>query len=119
LIATASRAPKRGRVDRNGYDTGKKINGKKRYILVDTAGSLLRSEVCPADVRDRDDGLLVPATVFGLDPFVRKLFAEAGYQGPKFANGAAVAFPGLSVEIVKRSDAVSGFEVLPCRWVVE
>ena len=73
----------------------------------------------PADVQDRDGGVLVLSTLFGLYPFLRKLFADAGYQGPKFANGATAAFPGLSIEIVKRSDTATGFKVLPRRWVVE
>jgi transposase len=80
---------------------------------------LLHAVVHPADIQDRDGGVLVLSTLFGLYPFLRKLFADAGYQGPKFANGAAAALPGLSIEIVKRSDAVTGFKVLPRRWVVE
>jgi transposase len=58
-------------------------------------------------------------TLFGLYPFLRKLFADAGYQGPKFRDALVKAMPGMSVEIVKRSDRASGFEVLPRRWVVE
>jgi transposase len=80
---------------------------------------LLHAVVHPADIQDRDGGVLVLSTLFGLYPFLRKLFADAGYQGPKFASGASVALPGLSIEIVKRSDAVTGFKVLPRRWVVE
>jgi transposase len=75
--------------------------------------------VHPANIQDRDGGVLVLSTLFGLYPFLRKLFADAGYQGPKFATGSAAAFPDLSVEIVKRSDAANGFKVLPRRWVVE
>jgi transposase len=48
-----------------------------------------------------------------------KLFADAGYQGPQFAEAVAMVLPHLSVEIVKRSDHASGFVVLPMRWVVE
>jgi transposase len=75
--------------------------------------------VHPADIQDRDGGILVMTTLFGLYPFLKKLFADAGYQGPKFRNELAKAMPGMSVEIVKRSDRASGFEVLPRRWVVE
>jgi transposase len=80
---------------------------------------LLHAVVHPADIQDRDGGVLVLSTLFGLYPFLRKLFADAGYQGPKFASGAAAAFPGLAIEIVKRSDTANGFEILPRRWVVE
>jgi len=51
--------------------------------------------------------------------FLRKLFADGGYQGPKFRTELAKVLPGLAVEIVKRSDTTQGFQVLPRRWVVE
>src|SRR6266700_709128 len=96
---------KRGaRVDPNGYDAGKKIKGKKRHILVDTVGLLLHAVVHPADIQDRDGGKLVLATLFGLHPFLRKLFADGGYQGPKFREAQKKILPLLITEIVKRSD---------------
>ena len=75
--------------------------------------------VHPADIQDRDGGVLVLATLFGMFPFLQKLFADAGYQGPQFHAAAATVLPKLSIEIVKRSDQAKGFEVLPKRWVVE
>jgi transposase len=111
---------KRGaRIDPNGYDAGKKIKGKKRHILVDTVGLLLHAVVHPADLRDRDGGKLVLATLFGLHPFLRKLFADGGYQGPKFRAAQKKILPHLVTEIVKRSHQARGFEVIPRRWVVE
>jgi hypothetical protein len=59
------------------------------------------------------------ATLFGMFPFLKKLFADSGYQGPKFAKGLAKVLPHLDIEIVKRSDQVSGFVVLPKRWIVD
>jgi hypothetical protein len=53
------------------------------------------------------------ATLFGMFPFLKTLFADSGYQGPKFAKGLAKVLPHLDIEIVKRSDHVSGFVVLP------
>src|SRR6195952_2201471 len=106
-------------IDPQGYDAGKKIKGKKRHLLVDTLGLMLHGIVHPADSQDRAGGGLVLSTLFGRFPFLTKLFADGGYQGPVFAKAAAHAMPGLSVEIVKRSDTASGFEVLPKRWVVE
>jgi len=79
----------------------------------------MHAVVHPADVQDRDGGVLVLATLFGLFPFLKTLFADAGYQGPKFRNELAKLLPRLAVEIVKRSDKAEGFEVLPRRWVVE
>src|SRR5271156_3206261 len=106
-------------IDPNGYDAGKKIKGKKRHILVDTLGLLLHAIVHPADIQDRDGGIFVMATLFGMFPFLKTLFADSGYQGPKFAKALAKVLPHLDVEIVKRSDRVSGFVVLPKRWIVE
>jgi transposase len=106
-------------IDPHGYDSGKKIKGKKRHILVDTVGLLLHPVVHPADIQDRDGGVLVLSTMFGLYPFLKLLFADGGYQGPKFREALAKALPALSVAIVKRSDTAQGFEVMPRRWVVE
>ena len=52
-------------IDPSGYDAGKKINGKKRHILVDTEGLLMHAVVHPADVQERDGGILVLATFSG------------------------------------------------------
>ena len=81
--------------------------------MVDTLGLLLHAIVHPADVQDRDGGTLLLSTLFGMYPFLLKLFADAGYQGPQFANAVAKRLPHLAVEIVKRSDQAKGFAVLP------
>ncbi len=80
---------------------------------------LLRSLVTAADVQDRDGGLALLATLFGLFPFLKKLFADSAYQGPVFQAGLASILPHLETEIVKRSDRVKGFAVQPKRWIVE
>ncbi|MDE3747264.1 MULTISPECIES: IS5 family transposase [Methylobacterium] len=107
------------RFDPPGYDAGKKIRGKKRHILVDTQGLLMHALVHPADIQDRDGGVLVMATLFGLYPFLLKLFADGGYQGPAFQDGLRKVCRTLTVEIVRRSDQAKGFAVLPKRWIVE
>jgi transposase len=107
------------RIGPSGYDAGKKVTGKKRHILVDTLGLLLHAIVHPADIQDRDGGVLLLSTLFGMYPFLVKLFADAGYQGTKFADAVAKHLPHLAIEIVKRSDQAKGFVVLPMRWVVE
>jgi len=106
-------------IDPPGYDAGKKIKGKKRHLLVDTLGLLLHAIVHPAHIQDRDGGVLVLSTLFGLFPFLQKLFADGGYQGPQFANAVVKILPSLEVEIVKRPDAAVGFEIVPKRWIVE
>jgi transposase len=72
-----------------------------------------------ADIQDRDGGALVMATWFGLYPFLLKLYADGGYQGPAFQSAVKIAMATVNVEIVKRSDQAKGFTVLPKRWVVE
>jgi transposase len=107
------------RIDPSGYDAGKKVKGKKRHILVDTLGLLLHAIVHPADIQDRDGGVLLLSDLFGMYAFLLNLFADGGYQGPRFADAVAKCLPQLTVEIVKRSEQAKGFEVLPMRWVVE
>ena len=80
---------------------------------------LLRGLVTPADVQDRNGGLALLATLFGLFPFLKRLFADSAYEGPIFETELASILPRLKTEIVKRSDQVKGFVVLPRRWIVE
>jgi transposase len=72
-----------------------------------------------ADIQDRDGGVLLMSTLFGLHPFLLKLYADGGYQGPEFQSALRRVFGQISVEIVKRSDAAKGFAVIPKRWIVE
>jgi transposase len=105
-------------IDPHGYDAGKKIKGKKRHVLVDTQGLLLHAIVHAADLQDRDGGVLLMSTLFGLFPFLLKLYADSGYQGPRFQQGLKHACEQINVEIVKRS-GTGKFVVLPRRWIVE
>jgi transposase len=72
-----------------------------------------------ADVQDRDGGALLMATLFGAFPFLTRLFADGGYQGPQFKGAIQRTLPAVLVEIVKRSDQAKTFVVLPKRWIVE
>jgi transposase len=72
-----------------------------------------------ADIQDRDGGVLLMATLFGLYPFLLKLYADGGYQGPKFQNALRKILAQVNIEIVKRSDQAKQFVVLPKRWIVE
>ena len=79
---------------------------------------LLHALVHSADIQDRDGGVLVMATLFGLHPFLLKLYADGGYQGPIFQSAVRKILRQIDVEIVKRSDIAKGFAVLPKRWIV-
>jgi transposase len=72
-----------------------------------------------ADIQDRDGGTMLMATMFGLYPFLLKLYADGGYQGAGFQAAMKTIMAQVNVEIVKRSDQAKGFTVLPKRWVVE
>jgi transposase len=81
-------------------------------------GLLLQALVTPADIQDRDGGIALLSTLFGLFPFLEKLFADSAYQGPVFHTALASILPNLKTEIVKRSDVAKGFVALPKRWIV-
>jgi transposase len=106
-------------IDPHGYDAGKKVKGKKRHVLVDTQGFGLHAIVTAADIQDRDGGAMLLATLFGLFPFLLKLYADGGYQGPQFRQALKRVLSQVEVQIVKRSDQAKGFVVLPKRWLVE
>ena len=72
-----------------------------------------------ADVQDRDGGVLVMATLFGLYPFLLKLYADGGYQGAEFQAALSRTMRQVNLEIVKRSDTAKTFTILPKRWIVE
>ena len=80
---------------------------------------MLHAIVHPADIHDRDGGILLHVTLFGMYPFLKKVFADGGYQGPGFHTALTKLLPQLETEIIKRSDHAKGFVVLPRRWVVE
>src|SRR5208337_1773820 len=69
--------------------------------------------------QDRDGGALLVASLFGAFPFLVKLYAGAGYQGPQFRSAMKRILARVNVEIVKRSDQAKGFVTLPKRWIVE
>lgn len=71
-----------------------------------------------ADIQDRDGGILLMSALFGLFPFLLKLYADGGYQGEKFQTELKRVCRKIDLEIVKRSD-VGKFIVLPKRWIVE
>jgi transposase len=72
-----------------------------------------------ANVQDRDGGLWLLVTLFARYPFLMKLYADGGYQGPQFRRALKKVLKRVHLEIVKRSDQAKGFVVLPKRWIVE
>ena len=72
-----------------------------------------------ADVQDRDGGALLMASLFGAFPFLIKLYADGGYQGPEFQSALKRILARVVLEIIKRLGHPPRFAVLPKRWVVE
>jgi len=101
-----------------GYDGGKKIKGRKRHIITDTIGFLIGFVIHAADIQDRDGAPFVLNSIRKTHPWLRHVFADGGFAGPKL-RGALEKIGCWTIEIVKRSDTAKGFEVIPRRWVVE
>jgi transposase len=101
-----------------GYDAGKKIKGRKRHIVTDTLGLMVGLVVHSAGIQDRDGAPKVLTAIRCRWPWLRHLFADGGYAGKKLRRRLA-KIGDWTLQIIKRSDAARGFEVLPRRWVVE
>jgi transposase len=99
-----------------GYDAGKKVNGRKRHIAVDTLGLLLTVLVTPASTQDRVAARCLLRRLRAGGTRARLVWADGGYTGTLLDRARTTL--ALVVEIVKRSD-LPGFTVLPRRWVVE
>jgi putative transposase len=127
-----------------GYDGGKQVKGRKRHLLVDTEGLVLRATVHPANIMDRDGVklLLLPAdTVRTQFPRLRQVWLDAGYNGKGKGRDWIEQTLGWRAEIVAHRPYYTKvwmpiemppeqrawfhnrpprtFRVLPRRWVVE
>jgi transposase len=100
-----------------GFDAGKKVNGRKRHLVVDTLGLLLMVLVSTAGLQDRDGGRRLLARLVPFQRRLRLIFADGGYAG-RLVTWAKTALD-LVVQIVSKPAGQPGFAVLPRRWVVE
>lgn len=123
----------------HGYDGGKKLSGRKRHLLVDTMGLLLKVVVHAANIQDRAGVPLLLEPVQGHFPRMEKVWVDTGYTGtgriwikehlgwevvvvshPRRPRGMWV-WPGMQItpEILAAFERPRGFRHLPRRWVVE
>jgi putative transposase len=103
-----------------GDDAGKKIQGRKRFLLVDTLGLILALAILPADVQDRDGAKAALGALKAPFVLVSKVWADGGFAGQLVGWVARLrSRRPVELEIVKRSDRVRGFEVIPKRRIVE
>jgi transposase len=100
-----------------GYDAGKKTKGRKRNIATDCLGLLLMVTVTAASMQDRDAAHRLLALLRERFSTISLVWADGGYAGRLVVWANQVL--RLAVTIIKRSDNVTGFVVLPRRWVVE
>ena len=130
-----------------GYDGGKKIRGRKRHLLVDTEGFVLKVKVHSAKILDQEG--IKPLLARAGEQFFRlkHLWLDAGYRGEDKGKGWVEKTLGWAVELVERPRKPAakevlklwakewskeggvlnweellpprGFHVLPRRWVVE
>jgi len=102
-----------------GFDGGKLVKGRKRHILVDTLGNLLKVIVTAANMNDGQAAIellkVLPQVLFQR---LKRIWADGGYRG-EFVEWVAHKFKKIVVDITLRSDNPKGFEVVPWRWVVE
>lgn len=100
-----------------GFDGGKKINGRKRHLLVDTHGLLLTTHVTPAATTDREAARTLLPTAVKAHPTLQLIWADGAYTGP--LTHWATHQLGVTLEIIKRNQDTTGFTVLPRRWAIE
>jgi transposase len=114
---TASPFERRIKGGSKGYNAGKTIKGRKRYILTDTDGRLLAVEVHGANIQDRDGAKGVLKRSRSRFPFVERASGDGGYAGRlvRWAKDRT----HIVLEGVKRSAEQVGFAVIQRRWVVE
>jgi len=103
---------------RAGYDGAKKTKGSKVHLAVDTLGHLLALTVTAADEQDRAQvGELTARIQRVTGDTVEVAFVDQGYTGAAAAEQAQAS--RIRLDVVKHTEAKTGFVLLPRRWVVE
>ncbi len=104
-----------------GFDNGKLIKGRKRFLSVDTLGLVLRVLVTAANVGERDGGKRVLKRVKRMDNAVSRLttiWVDGGFDGAPFLRWVMDVCRWI-VQVVLRPEQTKGFVLLKKRWVVE
>lgn len=100
-----------------GFDGGKLINGRRRHLVTDCIGLVLDVLVTPASTGERDAARILLPRLRARFWRLKLIWADGGYTGPLVTWAATVL--NLVLQVVKRTDDIKGFVVLPRRWVVE
>lgn len=99
-----------------GYDGGKKVKGRKRHLVVDTEGLVLKAFVSEANLYDGTVGSWLLVDLKMRFPRLKKLWADGTYAGEFVEQAQAI---GIEVEITTRLSDVPGFQLIAHRWVSE
>jgi transposase len=100
-----------------GFDSGKRINGRKRHLAVDVEGFLLAVVVTAANVGDRTGAKLLIIALLNTCTQLKLIWADSGYDGKPLADWAHTV-ARIAIEVIKRTE-LHVFKVVPRRWVVE
>ena len=100
-----------------GKDAFKKVNGRKRHLVVDTLGMVVAAVVHSAGIQDRDGAKLVLQKLVGKFPRLKKILADGIYNGGIAEWAEEVG--GWILELVLRPAGEKRFKVLPWRWIIE
>jgi putative transposase len=101
-----------------GFDAAKRVMGRKRHIVTDTAGSLLAVLVHTGNIQDNHGAVPLLKSIGRAFPKLRHVFADRVYRGDKLLNAIA-GFGKWTIEIVTRTQSVGTFRAEPRRWVIE
>jgi putative transposase len=101
-----------------GYDSGKRVKGRKRHLAVDTFGLLLMVVVTAANVGDRTGARLVAGGLRGRFRRLLTLFADAGYRSQPLVAWLRAA-GGWTLAIMRGVAGQDGVRVEPKRWIIE
>lgn len=103
--------------DSRGYDAGKKINGRKRHLVVDTKSLPLFVMVTPADMTDRNAAKEALFRLRLMHPEITIVWADSSYAGQLVTW--ATKHLKLTLKTISRPKDAVGFVILPRSWVVE
>jgi transposase len=101
-------------VGRRGYDTGKKVKGRKRQAMADTDGRGLVLQPQPASIQDRDGAPPLQRESRASFPSIELAYADSAYNAGRVANAT-----GMRIEINSKPADQVGFTVHRRRWVIE
>lgn len=104
--------------DERGYDAGKKLQGRKRHLAVDTLGLVWAAAVHAGSIQDQDGAPLVLWKLPPLCPRLKVIFADSAYGRSGLPEWTKRTF-GWRLQTVLRPVGMKGFVILPKRWIVE